>query len=543
MITIKLRVFFIASVVLLGITGSRKTWAQPSTTSIKSVLNVQLRSQRLQDSQPIYRPVIDSQSWQANKTAVIVCDMWDSHHCYRAVKRATELAPRMNAFLDTVREQGVTIIHAPSGCMSAYQDHPARKRAAEISKAVPLPAGINQWCYSIDREADEDYPIDQSDGGEDDTPEEHEAWRQQLIRQGRNPRSPWKKQMDALTIDASCDFISDRGDEIWSLLKQRSIDNVMLVGVHTNMCVLGRPFGLRQLAKNHVNVALVRDLTDTMYNPAAKPFVNHFTGTDLVIDYIERTVCPTISSEQILGGSAFRFSSDTRPTIVMMIGESEYATAETLPRYALENLGKTFRVRYVLEHHDRDNHFVGLDGLDEADLLVVSVRRKPLPGEQLQRVRDYISAGKSVFGIRTASHAFCLRNSAPPEGLVDWPEFDREVFGGNYTNHHPNTLSSKVFPAAPLPQQSPLARGIEIRPFRQGGSLYKVRPLVSTATVLAIGRAEGVGDEPVAWAYTRVDGGQSFYTSLGHRQDFRTDEFIELLDQVIKTYSGVGNTH
>lgn len=38
--------------------------------------------------------------------------------------------------------------------------------------------------------------------------------------------------------------------------------------VHTNMCVLGRPFGLRQLSRLGKNVALVRDLTDTSAPPS-----------------------------------------------------------------------------------------------------------------------------------------------------------------------------------------------------------------------------------------------------------------------------------
>ena len=37
----------------------------------------------------------------------------------------------------------------------------------------------------------------------------------------------------------------------------------MWAGVHTNMCVLGRPFGLRQMARLGKNTALVRDMTDT----------------------------------------------------------------------------------------------------------------------------------------------------------------------------------------------------------------------------------------------------------------------------------------
>ena len=33
------------------------------------------------------------------------------------------------------------------------------------------------------------------------------------------------------------------------------------------MCVLGRPFGIRQMVHLGKNVALMRDMTDTMYNP------------------------------------------------------------------------------------------------------------------------------------------------------------------------------------------------------------------------------------------------------------------------------------
>ncbi|MGH7970611.1 MAG: protein-signal peptide and transmembrane prediction, partial [Limisphaerales bacterium] len=75
--------------------------------------------------------------------------------------------------------------------------------------------------------------------------------------------------------------------------------------------VLGRTFGIRQLVRLGLNVALVRDLTDTMYNSRRKPFVDHFTGTALVCSHIEKYWCPTITSEQIIGGSRFWFKADT----------------------------------------------------------------------------------------------------------------------------------------------------------------------------------------------------------------------------------------
>ena len=234
--------------------------------------------------------------------------MWDSHHCYRAVLRENQMVPRMESLLTTLRRGGVTIIHAPSSCVGAYAEHPARKRVLKLPKVTP-PDGIESWCHSIESEESAKYPIDQSDGGEDDTPEEHAAWVKQLEQKGLNPKAPWQKQHAGLTIDGERDFISDKGDEVWNILQSGSIKNVILVGVHTNMCVLGRPFGLRQLAKNGVNVVLMRDLTDSMYNPKSWPYVSHNEGTSLIISHIERHVCPTITSDQFLGGEPFQFTA------------------------------------------------------------------------------------------------------------------------------------------------------------------------------------------------------------------------------------------
>ena len=120
-----------------------------------------------------YHTLTEPACWPAAQTAVIVCDMWDSHHCLNAVRRVRELAPRMNEFLHAARRAGALVIHAPSDCMAAYAEHPARRRAQEAPHAANLPADIGQWCQRIAAEEQEVYPIDQSDGGEDDDPQEH----------------------------------------------------------------------------------------------------------------------------------------------------------------------------------------------------------------------------------------------------------------------------------------------------------------------------------------------------------------------------------
>jgi nicotinamidase-related amidase len=252
-----------------------------------------------------------AERWEPGKTAIIVCDMWDLHHCHRAVLRVREMAPRMNDVITRARERGVFIVHAPSECMAAYENTPMRQRARKVAQAKDLPKDIASGCDRIPAENGGRYPIDQSDGGEDDEPAEHARWAAELAARGRNPRAPWKRQTDALKIHDQ-DAISDSGVEIWNLLAERGADHVILMGVHVNMCVLGRPFGLRQLVKNGKHVVLMRDLTDAMYNPARWPNVSHFRGTDLIVEHIEKFVCPTISSEQIVGGEPFRFKGVAR---------------------------------------------------------------------------------------------------------------------------------------------------------------------------------------------------------------------------------------
>ncbi len=482
-----------------------------------------------------------SESWQPAATAVIVCDMWDSHHCYRAVQRGNELVPRLNQVLAELRDQGVSVIHAPSGCVDFYADHPARKRALAIPAAAAYPPDIGSWCYEIPAEEKATYPLDQSDGGEDDTPEEHARWEAELRAAGRNPDAPWIRQNPAISIDAQQDVISDSGTEIWNLLTARGIENVILTGVHTNMCVLGRPFGLRRLAMAGKNVVLMRDLTDTMYNPASAPYVSHFTGTDLIIDHIERHVCPTITSDQVVGGEPFRFANDRRPRLAIVIGEREYQTASSLPRFALDQLGKDYCVRYIFASEEDHHAFPGIEMLAEADMALISVRRRTPPDSQLAVVRQFVAAGKPMLGIRTASHAFPLRQQSPPQGHAAWPAFDAEVWGGNYTNHHGNQQASRIR-AEPSAADHPLLAGVEPLPFPQGGSLYITSPLDQRAQPLLWGgliedtkQAEPPGPraEPVAWTFPRADGGVSFYTSLGHPDDFAGTAFPRLLKNAV----------
>ncbi len=263
------------------------------------------------------------------------------------------------------------------------------------------------------------------------------------------------------------------------------------------MCVLGRPFGLRQLASHGKRVALIRDMTDTMYDPRCWPYVSHFTGTDLIVDHIERLVCSTFTSNDILGGEEFRFQDDQRPTLTILSAEDEYETERTLPEFAAVHLGG-YRLHFVFGDASDKGSLPGIDQLPSSDALLVSVRRRPLKPEQLKVIQQFVAAGKPIIGIRTASHAFCLRNKQPDPGLADWTSFDGEVLGGSYTNHYANNDHPRIS-VAPSPADTPLAKSLSQISFTSGGSLYQVSPLGPGTQPLLFGAIESKPAEPVAW--------------------------------------------
>lgn len=220
---------------------------------------------------------------------------------------------------------------------------------------------------------------------------------------------------------------------------------------------------------------------------------------------------------------------DARKKLVMLIAEHEYETATTLPKFAAEHLQKDFKVVTVTGSlAPGETAFDGIEALADADVLLVSVRRRTPPKAQLDLIRRHVSSGKPVIGIRTASHAFSLsRNQTLEEGNAEWPTFDAEVLGGNYLNHHGNQLVTTVTAAEPG-RSSPLLRGVSL-PFKSESSLYRNTPLRPGARPILKGEVEGKPPEPVAWTFTRADGGRTFYTSLGGPGDFKKPAFVQLL--------------
>jgi len=230
-----------------------------------------------------YEPVSEEVEWNASETAIIICDMWSDHPCKMAAQRVGDMAPRMNSVLSAARDHGVLIVHAPSGGIDLYEDTPFRARMKEAANVKPPVPIKGNWECELDRETE--LPVEANrrvenatHGCDDPVPAPHPDFD--------------RHEHPAIGI-IGWDGVSQSGQEMWNVFQREGIRNVVLMGVHTNMCVLGRPFGIRQMVKLGFNVALCRDLTDALYDPRDPPYVSHTRGVELIVEHIEKYWCPS----------------------------------------------------------------------------------------------------------------------------------------------------------------------------------------------------------------------------------------------------------
>lgn len=223
----------------------------------------------------VWQEKVIAKELHVGETAIIICDVWDKHWCRGATERCEQLARKMSPVVNKAREKGIQIVHAPSSTMPFYADYPQRHRmmaAREAAKPEPLDI------------PDRPLPIDDSDGGCDTDDDSYSAWTRQSVH---------------IEI-GEYDGISDDGNEIYNFFKDQGIKRVIMMGVHTNMCVLNRSFAIKQMRRWGFDCLLVRDLTDAMYDPKDAPYVSHDEGTELVVQHIEKYWCPTVLSKDLM---------------------------------------------------------------------------------------------------------------------------------------------------------------------------------------------------------------------------------------------------
>ncbi len=198
--------------------------------------------------------------------------------------------------------------------------------------------------------------------------------------------------------------------------------------------------------------------------------------------------------------------------VCLVSGSLEYESDASLAAFQ-KWVEAAYPVRCSRAFRKADDDLPGLENLETCDVALFFTRRLAVDGEQLERVKKYCQSGKPIVAVRTASH-----------GFQKWLAFDKEVLGGNYSNHYPEGPRTQVAIEEKAREHAILTG---VKPFASAGSLYKNPELAADVTVLLTG-SNGDHTEPIAWTRLHKDG-RIFYTSLGHQGDFKDPNFQRLL--------------
>jgi type 1 glutamine amidotransferase len=251
--------------------------------------------------------------------------------------------------------------------------------------------------------------------------------------------------------------------------------------------------------------------------------------------------------------------------IVLVSGDEEYRSEETLPALAkilAKHHGFKCTVLFAIDPADgtinpnKNDNIPGLEALKTADLMILFVRWRNLPDEQMKHIIEYTEAGKPVIGLRTSTHAFKLANSKD-YAKYTWDSkvkgyekgYGKQVLGETWVSHHGGHGSQSTRGLIVKDQEKhPIVKGIKDGDIWGPTDVYGVNlPLPGDSQPLVLGAVlsgmkatdEPVKDKknepmmPIAWtkSYETESGkkGRVFTTTMGASQDFESEGLRRLL--------------
>jgi len=160
--------------------------------------------------------------------------------------------------------------------------------------------------------------------------------------------------------------------------------------------------------------------------------------------------------------------------IVFLAGDEEYRSEEVMPmlaRILAVRHGFKCTVLFTINPADGTidacnlSNMPGLEALDNADMMVLFLRFRDF-GDNMKHIVDFVNSGKPIFGIRTATHSFQIKNPKSPYAKYDWRSkdwpggFGQQVLGETWVNHHGNHGKESQRGVMAL-KDHPILRGVE----------------------------------------------------------------------------------
>ena len=166
-----------------------------------------------------------------------------------------------------------------------------------------------------------------------------------------------------------------------------------------------------------------------------------------------RTVLPlTLTLTAMADDPWLVFEGKTGPGkgkhVVLISGDEEYRSEEALPmlgKMLAEKHGFKCTVLFAIDKKtgeispNEQTNIPGLAALDSADFMIMSLRFRELPDEDMKHIVDYVESGKPLLGMRTSTHAFNYEdNKQSPYASWSFNKdggFGRKVLGETWVNH------------------------------------------------------------------------------------------------------------
>lgn len=272
--------------------------------------------------------------------------------------------------------------------------------------------------------------------------------------------------------------------------------------------------------------------------------------------------CQAQSSDQWL-----RFEGKNGPGkgkhIVLISGDDEYRSEEGLPMMAkilAEHHGFNTTVLFAIDpatstiNPSYQHNIPGMEQLQSADLVIMLIRFRELPDEQMRYFDQYLESGKPIIGLRTSTHAFNYgKNPNSPYAKYSWQSkatgwergFGAKVLGETWVahhGHHGQEGTRALVDGVNQENDHPILRGV--KDIWGPSDVYTVKNLPEEANVLLHGQStKGMtADAPLMWdksvmplAWTLDYKGESgkttkvFTTTMGASTDLESADLRRLI--------------
>ncbi len=216
--------------------------------------------------------ITNTENVNSANVGVVIVDPWNYHWCMTACERVSAMVPRWNRALEVARKLEMPIVWVPSDVVGTYSGYLQRERAlgVELLK-VPVVKEMPQAIFTA--------PVGKCMCG---------PGINCIVNYGHDAINP------ALFLGDN-DFIASSTEEVYTLFKEKGITHVIYMGLHTNMCLYGKPGALKYLWQTGLKCMVARDINDafTTYDPY-KGFTPD-KGTQQTDEDLERAGIPLIN--------------------------------------------------------------------------------------------------------------------------------------------------------------------------------------------------------------------------------------------------------